>query len=208
MKTLLLTVVVVLALTVVAGQALAQGCHSSGPTTASGHHGNTGGAQAGQCAHMTPPPAENMISLTGTVVSIAKNGAALVDTGTAKVYVMSCETMMGGNTPSPFKVGDRVQVAGVLAAFTVQPAAAAGGAATNLQQARFQVDNILCGACSTSVQKALQAAPGVKQVSVTTAGIATVGYDPAVTNPQTLAGVIAHAKHPHQGMTFKATLLH
>jgi len=213
MKTSLLLVIAMLALVVVAGQAFAQGCgmpgmnHGAGPSRPAGsgpHH------PAGQWVGQPLPPAENMISLAGTVISIAPNGAALVDTGTAKVYVMACTaapTQDGAPPVSPFKVGDRIQVAGVLAALTIQPATGDTQAQdAQVTQARFRVDNILCGACAASVQQALQAAPGVKQASVTTEGIATVGYDPAVTNPQKLAQVIVRAKHPH-GLKFKATLL-
>jgi len=73
-----------------------------------------------------------------------------------------------------------------------------------MQQVTFKVSNILCGMCSAAVQQALQKAAGVKQVSVTTAGIAMVTFDPAVTSVEALARVIAGAKHPH-GLKFKAT---
>ncbi|MEI6501428.1 MAG: heavy-metal-associated domain-containing protein [Armatimonadota bacterium] len=155
-------------------------------------------------------PAENLLTLTGMVVSLGPGGLALVDIGTAKVYVANCPApTQGGTAPaSPFKVGDRVQVAGVLMALSVQPAPEQGQAApadATLQQAIFKVSNILCGMCSQSVQKALQATAGVTQVNVTEAGIATVTYDPAKTTVEALAKAITHAKHPH-GMVFKATL--
>ena len=212
MKTSMWVVVAVLAAMLAGGQAFAQGCGMPGMSCGSGQAGTAGsGSQhhGGQWVDQQLPPAENMISLVGTVISIAPNGAALVDTGAAQVYVMACAAPTQDGTPpaSPFKVGDHIQVAGVLAALSIQPAKDDQQAETNLTQARFKVDNILCGACSASVQQALQAAPGVKQVSVTTEGIATVGYDPAVTNADKLAQVIAHAKHPH-GLKFKATLLH
>lgn len=206
MKTLSLLATIALALTV-AGHALAAGCcpPAGGATPAVG--ADTTGAAS---PDGSLPPAENLLTLTGTVLSIAPNGAALVDTGTVKVFVVAPSKPTEDGTPpaSPFKVGDRVQVAGVLLALSIQPAQDAGSQTeAQIIQARFRVDNILCGACATSVQNALQAAPGVKQASVTTEGTATVGYDPAVTNPEKLAQVIAHAKHPH-GLKFKGTLLH
>jgi len=156
------------------------------------------------------PPVENQLQITGTVVSVEANGAALVDIGTAKVYVIArlAPTADGTPAPSPFKVGDRVQVAGVLMALSVQPAPEQGQAApagATLKQVSFKVENILCGMCSQSVQKALQATAGVTQVNVTEEGTATVTYDPAKTTVETLAKAITHAKHPH-GMVFKATL--
>lgn len=205
MRASLLIVGLILILAVTATYAVAEGCGMPNMSCGSG---------AGAAGAKTPaadlPPVENQLQIVGTVVSVEANGAALVDIGTGKVYVVARQTPDADGTvpPSPFKVGDRVQVAGILLALSVEPAAAANAPApAALKQVRFHVDNILCGMCSTSVQKALQATPGVQQVSVTVQGTASVGYDPAKTSTEALAKVIAGAKHPHQGMTFKATLL-
>lgn len=91
------------------------------------------GMNCGSCAAAAPvakapvadgPPAENQLQIIGTVVSVEPNGAALLDIGTAKVYVVAPQAPNADGTvpPSPFKVGDRLQVAGVLMALSIQPA--------------------------------------------------------------------------------------
>jgi hypothetical protein len=124
MKKLIVSVVVIIALAAIAGQGFADDCCAKPATAAT-----TAGAPATQSL----PPAENMLKLTGTVVSIAPNGAALVDTGTAKIYAVApAAPTTDGTTPeSPFKVGARIQVSGVLQALSVQPAPTAATAAVD-----------------------------------------------------------------------------
>lgn len=207
MKTTLLLIVAVVTLMAVAGTAFAQDCCGAGGSGHGTHHGTA--AAAGDL-----PPAENMISLTGTVVSVAPNGAALVDTGTAKLYVLANPTPVAdGQAPAaPFKVGDQIQVAGVLLALQIQPTAGTQATEAPAQQVQpkevvFGVSGIMCGMCVQAVQAALTAAPGVTQVEFDQQNRATVTYDPSVTNPEALAKAIAGAKHPHAGMTFKARLI-
>lgn len=115
MKKALLFAVVIVVLAALTGQAFAQAAPPAAATTTA----------------LPVPAPENMLQITGTVVSIDSTGAALVDTGKAKVYVVAppvAPNPDGTPAPSPFKVGDRIQVAGVLQALTVQPAPAAAAA--------------------------------------------------------------------------------
>jgi hypothetical protein len=129
MKKLTVSIVIIIALAAIAGQAFAQGCNM--PNMKCGSEKTSAAATVPAAGVQTLPPAENLLQLTGTVISIAPNGAALVDTGTARVYVLaqSASTAEGTAPVSPFKVGERIQVSGMLLALSVQPAPAATTAA-------------------------------------------------------------------------------
>lgn len=201
MKSSYLIIGLMLAMVLTATYAFAQGCGMPGMGA-----GGCGMMQHDPAAVPGQPAAENLITLTGTVVAVQANGAALVDTGEARTIVVTCPPAEGEAPVAAFKVGDRIQVSGVLMALSVQPAQEEQTAAADVQTATFKVENILCGMCSASVQEALQRAPGVAQASVTAAGVAKVQYDPAVTNTTALARAIVGARHPHAPMKFKATL--
>jgi copper chaperone CopZ len=63
-------------------------------------------------------------------------------------------------------------------------------------QVRFAVGGMSCGGCAAGVQRALLKAPGVRAAEVSfSAGRAAVEYDPARTDPERLAAVIAAAGH-------------
>lgn len=56
------------------------------------------------------------------------------------------------------------------------------------------ISGMTCGGCVNSVTKVLQATPGVKQASVTLVPPqATVSYDAALTNTETLSQAVAGA---------------
>ena len=61
-------------------------------------------------------------------------------------------------------------------------------------QVTLSVGGMSCGGCAAGVQRTLNQTPGVREAKVTFAtGQATVEYDPAQTNPQELAAVVAAA---------------
>lgn len=56
----------------------------------------------------------------------------------------------------------------------------------------IQIDGMSCGGCVNSVRSALARIPGV-QVDQVKVGIATVAYDPAMTDPEQLRVAIEKA---------------
>lgn len=69
--------------------------------------------------------------------------------------------------------------------------------AASLQSATFAIENMTCALCPVTVRKALESVSGVKSVSVDFENkIATVLFDPAVTDRAAIAAASTDAGYP------------
>lgn len=66
-----------------------------------------------------------------------------------------------------------------------------------MEKATFRVSGMTCGNCVKHVTKALSKVPGVAEPRVDLGnGTAELEYDPALTNPQTIADAVTKAGYP------------
>lgn len=66
-----------------------------------------------------------------------------------------------------------------------------------MEKATLRVSGMTCGNCVKHVTKALTKVPGVSEPRVDLgSGTAELEYDPALTNPQSIAEAVAKAGYP------------
>lgn len=69
-----------------------------------------------------------------------------------------------------------------------------------MHQITIPIGGMSCGGCVRNVQQALGRLPGVR-VDTVTVGSATVSYDPAVTDSDTIVAAVTRAGYAPHGVT-------
>ncbi|PKP77123.1 MAG: heavy metal transporter [Alphaproteobacteria bacterium HGW-Alphaproteobacteria-3] len=90
-------------------------------------------------------------------------------------------------------------IAGILSMMAVSPMSAqsASTQVATVETRTFAIENMTCALCPVTVKKAMQGVDGVSSVDIDfDAKTATVAFDPAVTNADTIAAASTNAGYP------------
>ncbi|WP_339828856.1 cation transporter [uncultured Parvibaculum sp.] len=89
--------------------------------------------------------------------------------------------------------------AGILSMMAVSPISAqsASTQVATVETETFAIENMTCALCPVTVKKAMQGVDGVRSVDIDfDAKTATVAFDPALTNADTIAAASTNAGYP------------